>query len=483
MPSDLPGAPAADHPKSISGTNPVYAKGLSLNSRIALVTVASAVMAMLVAAVVSYPLAVQSAQQESLASLQRLADATAGAIERRDGGGIGDLTTGRLAQALRNQRIAAYYAEPGTAINGLLSPSDVAALNAGQGVDGVRQFQGEDVLMAARGLSNGGAVVLVQPVSITGALAASTVARFVLALGIGVAIAIVFGLLLARRLTRSLREAVEAARRLGAGDREVQLRVEGPPEVAELSEALNELRSALEASEGRQRDFLLSVSHELRTPLTAIRGYSEALADSVVEPSEVAATGQIISAEADRLNRLVSDLLELARLEAVDFSITIVDVNFIELIENAAAVWQARCEALDVAFSHEIAVKYLAGSSDPTRIRQIIDNLCENALRVTPAGGRIELGLGLATPELVVIEVRDSGPGLTEEDCQVAFEPAELYSRYRGIRQVGTGVGLALVGRLATRLGGRAAAGRSPLGGARFSITLARVLEEAEVHR
>lgn len=482
MPSDLPGASAATEAEAPHNLT-MRAKGLSLNARIALVTVASAVVAMIVAGIVSFPLAVQSAQQESLASLQRLADATAAAVERRDSGAIVDLTTGRLAAALKSQNISVYYAPPNASVPGLITPNDAIALNSGESVSGERQYQGEDVLMAARGLSGGGSIVLVQSVSVTGALAVSTVGRFVLALGIGVAIAVIFGLLLARRLTRSLREAVDAARRLGQGDREVQLSITGPPEVADLSDALNELRNALEVSEGRQRDFLLSVSHELRTPLTAIRGYSEALADSMVDPANVAATGQIIAGEADRLNRLVSDLLELARLEAVDFSIAAVDVDYVDLIRNAAAVWQGRCEAVGVLFNYDIATPQLTGYSDPTRIRQIIDNLCENALRVTPAGGHIQLGLMQASDELVVIEVRDSGPGLTEADCAVAFEPAELYSRYRGIRQVGTGVGLALVGRLASRLGGHAQAGHSAMGGARFTITIAKNLVVSEVHR
>ena len=81
-------------------------------------------------------------------------------------------------------------------------------------------------------------------------------------------------------------------------------------------------------------------------------------------------------------------------------------------------------------------------------------------------------------PDQVTVEVRDSGPGLTPDDCVVAFEPAELYTRYRGVRQVGTGVGLALVGRLSRRLGGTASAGSAAEGGARFTITVARYLQD-----
>ena len=109
--------------------------------------------------------------------------------------------------------------------------------------------------------------------------------------------------------------------------------------------------------------------------------------------------------------------------------------------------------------------------TDPTRVRQIIDGLAENALRVTPSGRPIVFSVGSNWQE-AVLQVRDGGPGLTEDDCRVAFDRSALYDRYRGVRRVGTGVGLALVAGLTARLGGRASAGRSPEGGACFTITL-----------
>jgi signal transduction histidine kinase len=109
--------------------------------------------------------------------------------------------------------------------------------------------------------------------------------------------------------------------------------------------------------------------------------------------------------------------------------------------------------------------------TDPTRVRQILDGLAENALRVTPAGAPIVLALA-AQHGWAVLQVRDGGPGLTADDFAVAFERSVLYERYRGVRRVGTGVGLALVHGLATRLGGTTAAGRAPEGGACFTVRL-----------
>lgn len=474
MPTDAPSVPSEPVVASLR----TKAHGLSLNARIALVTVASAVVAVLVAGAISYPLIRQAAQQESLGNLQRLADATAVAIERQAGPGPEQIPN-RLANTLQSEDITALYVPRGASIPGLFGSTDFVRLNAGASLDGQVAYLGSDVLVAARGLSDGNAVVLTQPVQATGRLALAALARFAFSLLVGVALAVAFGLLLARRLTRPLREAAQAAKRLGAGDRDVELAVTGPPEIAELNEALNELRRDLAISEGRQREFLLSISHELRTPLTAIRGYAEAITDGVVPASEISAKGAIVQSEADRLDLLVADLLDLARLDAVDFSVSLVDVDYAMIAEAAFAVWRDRSLAEGVEFRLHLDSLAIPGCSDPTRVRQIIDNLCANALRMTPTGGVVVLDVSSLDPAWVKIEVRDSGPGLTADDCRVAFEPAELYSRYRGIRRVGTGVGLALVGRLAARLGGSAHAGSAPEGGACFTIFVATRLDVA----
>jgi two-component system sensor histidine kinase BaeS len=109
--------------------------------------------------------------------------------------------------------------------------------------------------------------------------------------------------------------------------------------------------------------------------------------------------------------------------------------------------------------------------TDPGRVRQVIDGLCENALRVVPAGALLVLAVHPGESGGVV-EVRDGGPGFTDEDLQVAFERGALNRRYRGIRKVGSGLGLALAARLVARLGGRITAGHAPEGGAMFTVEL-----------
>jgi signal transduction histidine kinase len=245
--------------------------------------------------------------------------------------------------------------------------------------------------------------------------------------------------------------------------------VRGPAEVAEVAVAVNELADALARSEDRQRRFLLSVSHELRTPLTAVRGFGEALADEAVNGADVAPAGATIVREADLLERLVTDLMELARLESDDFAIDLTDVDLTALVTEAGQVWGLRGGDAGIDLRVEAPGHAVPVRADPRRLRQVLDGLAENALRVTPPGSPLVLA-ALAEGTL---QVRDGGPGLSVEDYAVLFERGVLHDRYRGRRPTGNGgVGLALAQGLVTRMGGKISAGPAPEGGVAFTVTL-----------
>jgi two-component system sensor histidine kinase BaeS len=458
------------------------------------------VVTVLIAGVLTYSLTRNAAERAARTTLSRLADAA-----RTD---QGERRIGSRPVLLRvaNISVASYGAdgrpEPGAQAPArtALSAAEIRRVIGGASLSTSRDIPGGAAFVEARPTTDGGAVVLVQRRAEARGLATALFRRTLLALVIGLVVAIPAGIALARRLARPLRHAAYAARALATGHRDVRLEPEGPAEVADVAESINTLAGALQYSEGRQREFLLSVSHELRTPLTAISGFAESLADGVTTGADVPAAAQTILAESRRLERLVTDLLDLARLGAGDFRIDITQVDLTSLVRDAASVWRARCEAEHVAFRVELPDQPVYAATDPTRIRQIIDGLAENALRVTPSGWPIVFGLYAepAAPQVpgapgaaalprppgpggmggasgtVVLQVRDGGPGLTPDDCAVAFERSALYQRYRGVRRVGTGLGLALVHGLTTRLGGTAEAGRAPEGGACFTIRIPR---------
>lgn len=445
----------------------------SLATQVAFVTTVVALLSVLVAGVVALPLARSAAQDQAQEALSRQADVLSNAADRAIDGRTRPQQVLRLQQALKAQGVELAFIPVGAPIPLDLDSADLQAIENDGQLNAVRTIDGTDSIVEVRRLDNGTTVVLTQPLNQArnGAGERSVLDRLVLALVIGLGIGVLAGGLLAARLARPLQRASAAAQRLATGARDVRLEPEGPREAAELAEALNHLAGALEVSESRQRDFLLSVSHELRTPLTAVKGYAEALSDGVVQGPDVAATGATVLDEARRLERLVNDLLDLARFGAQDLRLDLTVVDLAALASDAGTVWSARAERVGVDYRVEAAPGPLTLRTDATRLRQIIDNLSENALRVTPSGAPIVLSVR-REPGTVVIEVRDGGPGLTADDMVVAFQPAALFTKYKGVRKVGSGVGLALVGTLAQRLGGVAEAGSAPEGGARFAVRL-----------
>ncbi|MEP6695686.1 MAG: HAMP domain-containing sensor histidine kinase [Pseudonocardiales bacterium] len=451
----------------------------TLAARIGLVTTAVAAVAVLIAGLVSYGLVRRAADVEAQHALARQADVIAGTPVSSPGRPDRVPVQQRVAFLLRRQGIAiAWETREGVALGDRLARRAAATAPGGSSAD--RQsfrtgVDGETVLVEIRPLDSGGLLVLAQPRSQATGVAAQVLRRTTLALLAGLAVAALAGIVLARRLARPLQRAATAAHDLAQGRRGVRLSTEGPAEMAEVADSLNQLASALEYSETRQREFLLSISHELRTPLTAVKGFAESLADGVTTGADVAPVGATVLAEATRLERLVADLLDLARLGAQDFRIDVTEVDLSSLVADAGRVWAARCRAEGVLFATELPSARLPVTTDATRLRQIVDGLAENALRVTPAGRPIVLAVRAEGDEAVV-EVRDGGPGLTEDDLGVAFDRSALYERYRGVRRVGTGVGLALVGGLTARLHGRATAGHAAEGGACFAVRLPRAL-------
>ncbi len=438
--------------------------------------IAIAVITALVAGGIALPLLRSASVEQGQQTLGRLADLTSRAIERRDVGLPGGRPLPRqLSRALEASNVTGYLLSPlGGEVPGL-TPEEITALLSGERVSGQVDTATGIVVFEGRPLSTGGAVVLQQGIADAGSSADQFLVRFVLALLVGLLIASVIGYFAARRLTRPLRAARDAADSIAEGSRDVVVEPRGPREVADIADAINAVNAALVVSEGRQRDFLLSVSHELRTPLTAVKGYAEALADGVVTGEDVRRTAEVMGVEAARLDRLVSDLLDLARLGAVDFRIHAIDTSLQELMSEAARVWIDRCAREGVSLVVDMPTTATGWHTDPVRVRQIIDNLMENALRMTPTGSTMWLR-GIDGPSILLV-VRDSGPGLTDADIAEAFEPGVLYERYLGQRPVGTGIGLALVGRLARGLGGAASVSSHPGAGAEFTVTLPRRVE------
>ncbi|GAP58883.1 alkaline phosphatase synthesis sensor protein PhoR [Arthrobacter sp. Hiyo1] len=181
--------------------------------------------------------------------------------------------------------------------------------------------------------------------------------------------------------------------------------------------------------------------------------------------------GRTLVAETNRLDRFVRDLLELARLESDDFRVELQPVDASLILRESWQAWQAVCVQNGIAGRLELPSGPLPVRSDGQRLRQVVDGLLENALRVTPESAPVVLAAYLSGNGLTV-EVRDGGPGLTEADASVAFERGALFARYSGERPVGSGLGLSIAARIVQRMGGRISVRAAREGGAAFVVEL-----------
>jgi two-component system OmpR family sensor kinase len=455
----------------------------SIGGRILLVTVGVAFVAVLVTAVVSLQLV------QTLVTTQARADlgARATALSERPLATLRILLEDDTLLGARGEHFLligtdGQVPETGTAtVAQDVKARIIRVLDAHRSVSTSLQIRGESYVVEARPLAGGGGLVgfaRVADITDSGRLVAGRILPAVL---VGLLVAVLAGLFLSRRLARPLERTAGVARRLADGERGVPLAAQGIPEIDDVSRSLRALDQALSTSETRQREFLLSVSHEIRTPLTAIRGYAEALAEGVIPASGSAAVGDVLVAETKRVDRFVSDLLELARLEADDFTVHLQPIDVGDVLSQAALAWHGQCTQLDVALRVEgpgagpgagAAPGVLMIVTDGMRLRQIIDGLLENALRATPAGGTVVLAARRVGDHQVRLEVRDSGPGLSGADAAVAFERGILRAKYRDIRPVNTGLGLSIAARLVTRMGGTIAVQAAAEGGACFAVEL-----------
>jgi signal transduction histidine kinase len=275
---------------------------------------------------------------------------------------------------------------------------------------------------------------------------------------------------LARRLTKPIAAMRDTAQRLASGDLSARVGTPAGPddELQSLARSLDAMAAELEMARGHERAFLLSVSHDLRTPLTSIRGYAEAIQDGLVDdPADRARAGAIIAGEARRLERLVADLLDLARLDAHQFSLNPRPVDARTVVYDAVAGFVP--SARDWGLRLEVVRGDPAPADvDPERLAQITANLVENALKYARCVVRV--GVDRRDGQ-VEVRIDDDGPGIPPADRDRVFE--RLYTaRQAPGRKVGTGIGLAIVHELAGAMGGRASCEPLEAGGTRFTVTI-----------
>lgn len=271
------------------------------------------------------------------------------------------------------------------------------------------------------------------------------IARPTLIIGLMVfAVTVLVGVGLARSITTPISQMTRASEAMAKGDYAQRIEVEGDDEVARLGKAFNSMSHEVDRAHKMQRDFLINVSHDLKTPLTAIQGFAQAMVDGTLKTVEdYEKAGAIIHAESDRMRRLISQLLDLARLQGGMAGLAKDRVDLLPILATSANLARDRAQKAGLGFAIRLPAALPPIVGDATRLEQVINNLLDNALRYTPAGGQVELSAA-ASPEAVAFTVRDTGPGIPPEDQPRIFERFYRADRARA-NDGGSGLGLAIV--------------------------------------
>ncbi|MEE6164058.1 MULTISPECIES: HAMP domain-containing sensor histidine kinase [unclassified Mycolicibacterium] len=314
------------------------------------------------------------------------------------------------------------------------------------------------------GLLVGGAILLA---SFTFWIGASWQFRYALLAALAASLALTQ--FLAHGMTSPLRQMTAAALAMARGDYSIRVRATSRDEIGQLATAFNQMAADLEAADDYRRGLIGNVSHELRTPITALRAVLENIVDGVVEPD--ADTMRMALSQTERLGELVTDLLDLSRIEggAIPLQISRFDVD--EFLRDA--VEHVSVSASTVPVDVRVSPPDLKAAADPARLRQVVINLVDNAIRHSPAGGRVTVRAGRGASGLR-LEVTDQGPGIAPSERERVFERFTRGATTDG----GTGLGLAIA-RWAVELHGGVIEVMDPGVGCRIRVSIPESKEES----
>ena len=283
-------------------------------------------------------------------------------------------------------------------------------------------------------------------------------------------------------ISRPLARLTKVAERLGRGDLTARANPTGPTEVIRLANTLNVMAGYVQNSLETMRAFVANASHELRTPLTSIKLQVGALTGGAYEDPEVAQRFLTqIDGEIDRLATMVNDMLDLTQVEGGGPPILLQPVDLLELAREVRAFWDPRSRQAGLRLQLITEDRPPRIQGDPYRLRQLLDNLLDNAVKHTPPGGHIDIAISRPMDgDRVRIEVRDTGVGIREDHLPHVFDrffrvdrPADpARSSAQPLRQEGSGIGLAIARSIAIAHGGQIGVQSAPGIGSTFWVEL-----------
>jgi histidine kinase len=266
-----------------------------------------------------------------------------------------------------------------------------------------------------------------------------------------IAVAVAVAVFLSRRIVAPIQAMTHASQRIASGRYGERVPVTSDDELGQLASQFNRMARSLQRVEQMRRDLIADVAHELRTPLSSVAGYIEGLLDAALPPEPE--TFHRILREANRLQRLVTDLQELSRVEAGQVSIHPRPVGVRDLVDAAVARLRPQFDAKGITLTAELASDLPPVRADPDRIGQVLTNVLGNALQHTPRGGAAEVR-AYRDRSRVAIVVRDTGAGIPAEHLPHVFDRFYRADRSRARASGGSGIGLTIARHLVEAHGG-----------------------------
>ena len=255
--------------------------------------------------------------------------------------------------------------------------------------------------------------------------------------------AVVVAYFIAMRILQPLKKMTDAVRKFGKGDFSIRVEVsEKNREVAELSKAFNNMAESLESLDKMRNSFLANVSHDLRTPMTTISGFIDGINSGAIPPEKHEYYLGIISAEIHRLSRLVSQLLDISRLESGERKFDYSDFDIAEMARIILISFEQKIEdkKLDVEFDAEFDDMYARADKDA--IYQVLYNLCHNAIKFADRGGKFRVSISKITDTKIKVSVYDKGQSISRDDVGMVFDRFYKTDKSRGLDKSGVGLGL-----------------------------------------
>ncbi len=244
------------------------------------------------------------------------------------------------------------------------------------------------------------------------------------------------------RLVHPLKDMTKVVKSFTGGNFSERVVVTGRDEVAELGEAFNNMAKSLENLEKMRSSFLASVSHDLRTPMTTISGFIDGITSGAIPPDKHEYYLGVISQEVKRLSRLVSQLLDISRLESGDRKFTFADFDIAELSRIVLISFEQKIEDKKIEVSFETDEDSMIVNADKDAIHQVMYNLCHNAIKFSREGARFEIRIKYTHDKKIEVSVFNEGQGIAPQNLDMIFDRFYKTDESRGLDKSGVGLGL-----------------------------------------